>query len=107
MNARQKAKKYKKLAEAYKKLLKGEVFKPNVKINIKNGTIETIKVVRLWDDRFPDEFIKNEISKEFGKFCLENNLIYLEVDKNYDELTMCRKITGTMKVCKDWWENEE
>ena len=112
MNARQKAKKYKKLAElnrikaeAHDRLLKSEAFRQFV--NRMNGTVETIKIVRLWDDRFPVEFMKNDISKEFGKFCLDNNLIHLEVDENYDEFTMCRKVTGTMKVCKDWWEDNK
>lgn len=110
MNARQKAKKYKKLAElnrikaeAHDRLLKSEAFKRY--LSRKNGTIETIKIVKLWrDDKFPIDFIKNDISKEFGQFCLDNGLIYLKVDDDYDEFTMCRKVTGTMKICKDWWE---
>ena len=75
--------------------------------NRKTGTIKTIKVVKLWDDRIPVKFIEKEISEEFGKFCLENGLIYLEVEENYDVLTMCRKVIGTMKVCTDWWESKE
>lgn len=112
MNLRQKAKKYKKLAElnrikaeAYDRMMLREAFKQSSERM--PGTIETIKVVRLWDDRIPDIFIRKEISAEFGKFCLENGLIYLKVEENYDERTMCRKVTGIMKVCKDWWEDKE
>ena len=70
------------------------------------GTVETVKVVKYWDDRNPDTFVRNEIAHDFGKLCLENNLIYFEVEDNYNEYNGLRRVIGTLRVAKKWGDEE-
>ena len=104
MNARQKAKRYKKIAERYKekaeaydRYMKEEMYKRAVR---RYGTIETLKVVKYWDDRIPEEFIKNEIAQEFAKCLLQEGYIDFKVNDNYNEYNMVRRVIGTIKVTK-------
>lgn len=112
MNARQKAKKYKKLAEinkakadAYDRYMRAEALKRQLERS--GGEIKTIKVVKYWDDRFPEEFVKDDIAREFGNFCLENNLIDFKIENNYNEYNKMRRVVATLKVAKEWGEENE
>ena len=109
MNARQKAKKYKKLAErnsekaaAYDRFMRSEALKRQLERS--GGEIKTIKVVKYWDDRFPEGLIKEDIAHEFGNFCLENNLIDFKIENNYNEYNKMRRVIATLKVAKEWGE---
>lgn len=103
MNARQKAKKYKKLAERYKdkaeawdRYARSEALSKYMR---RYGTIETLKVVKFWDDRMPEEFLKEEISKAFAECLLREGYIDFKVE-DYNEYNMMRKVVGTIKVTK-------
>lgn len=103
MNARQKAKKYKRLAEinkdkadAFDRQMRSEAFKKQVS---RYGTIETLKIVKFWDDRVPEEFIKNDISRDIAECLLREGYIYFEADQNYNE-RMMRKIVASVCVTK-------
>lgn len=105
MNARQKAKKYKKIAERYKDkaeawdmYMKAEAFKEIAKRRY--GTIETLKVAKYWDDETPEELIKREISQEFADALLREGYIDFKVNDNYNEYNMMRRIIATIKVAK-------
>jgi len=113
MNARQKAKKYKKIAERYKdkaeaynRIMRSEAFNKEVHKRC-YGTIETVKILKYWDDRVPDIFVRREIANELGKYCLENDLICFEVNDNYDEYNGKRRVVGILKIAKQWGESEE
>lgn len=107
MNARQKAKKYKK----YIKTLEAEVaicgiaqraeaFRRATAI----GTLETFKICKYWDDRIPEDFVKREIAEEIARFMIENNMIHWEVENGYNE-RMLRRITGTVRAARNGgWE---
>lgn len=105
MNARQKAKKYKKMAERYKDkaeawdmYMRAEAFKEIARRRY--GTIETLKVAKYWDDRIPEEFIKREISNELVNALLSEGYIDFKVNDNYNEYNMMRRIIATIKVTK-------
>lgn len=105
MNARQKAKKYKKIAENYEnkakawdQYMKGKLFQESIRRRY--GTIETVKVVKWWDDRAPEEFIKGEIARAFAECLLREGYIDFKVDDDYNEYNMCRRIIATIKVAK-------
>ena len=105
MNARQKVKKYRKIAERYKdkadawdSYMKAEAFKESVRRRY--GTIETMKVVKYWDDRLPEELIKREISQEFADCLLREGYIDFKVNDNYNEYNMVRRVVATIKVTK-------
>ncbi|MBR5320798.1 MAG: hypothetical protein IKU41_03040 [Clostridia bacterium] len=104
MNARQKAKKYKKIAERYKE--KAEAWDKYARLEElkyvvrKYGTIETLKVAKYWDDRIPEEFIKREISQDFAECLLRDGYIEFEVNNNYNEYNMMRRVIATLKVSK-------
>lgn len=104
MNARQKAKKYKKIAERYKD--KAEAWDRYARSEALSnymrgyGTIETLKVVKFWDDRMPEEYLKEEISKAFAECLLREGYIHFKVDDDYNEYNMMRKVVGTIKVAK-------
>lgn len=110
MNARQKAKKCKKYIEELEKEVavcriqqRAEAFRrATAKRSI--GTLETFKIVKLWDDRVPEEYLKREMAEEIGRFMLENNLIYWEVENGYNE-RMLRRITATVRAARNGgWE---
>lgn len=105
MNARQKAKKYKKIAERYKdkaeawdRYMRAEAFKNIAKRRY--GTIETLKVAKYWDDRVPEEFLKGEISREIAECLLREGYIDFKVNDDYNEYNMMRKVIATIKVIK-------
>lgn len=110
MNARQKAKKYKKYIKAletenalYKISQRAEAF---LRTNEKRrfGTLETIKICKYWDDRIPEDFVKREIAEEIARFMIENNMIHWEVDAGYNERGL-RRITGTIRAARNGgWE---
>jgi hypothetical protein len=104
MNARQKAKKYKKIAERYKnkaeawdRYMRSEALKNVVR---KYGTIETLKVAKYWDDRVPEEFLKKEISQDIAECLLREGYIDFKVNDNYNEYNMVRRVIATIKVTK-------
>lgn len=110
MNARQKAKKYKKYIEKlenevaiYRIEQRAEEFRrANAKRSI--GTLETFKIVKLWDDRIPEEYLKREMAEEIGRFMIENKLIHWEVESGYNE-RMLRRITATVRAARNGgWE---
>ena len=112
MNARQKAKKYKKIAERYKddaeawnRYIKAEMFKNATKRRY--GTIETYKVVEYWDDRVPDEVVKEELSVTMAKCLMRDGYIDFKISDNYNEYNMCRKIVAALKVAKPLGGDEE
>ena len=103
MNARQKAKKYKKIAERYKdkaeawdRHMRAEAFN---KMARRYGTIETFKVCKYWDDRVPEEFLKGEISRAIAECLLREGYISFEVE-DYNEYNMMRRVIATIKVTK-------
>lgn len=105
MNARQKAKKYKKIAERYKdkaeawdRYMRSEAFKEIARRRY--GTIETLKVVKYWDDRVPEEFLKGEIAREIAECLLREGYIDFKVNDNYNEYNMMRRVVATIKVTK-------
>lgn len=105
MNARQKAKKYKKIAERYKdkaeawdRYMRAEAFKEIARRRY--GTIETLKVCKWWDDRVPEEFLKGKIARDIAECLLREGYIDFKVDDDYNEYNMCRKIIATIKVTK-------
>ena len=105
MNARQKAKKYKKIAERYKdkaevwdRYMRAEAFKEIARRRY--GTIETLKVVKYWDDRVPEEFLKGEIAREIAECLLREGYIDFKVNENYNEYNMMRRVVATIKVTK-------
>ena len=104
MNARQKAKKYKKIAERYKdkaeawdRYMRAEAFNKTVR---RYGTIETIKVAKYWDDRVSEEFLKGEISRDIAECLLREGYIDFKVNDNYNEYNMMRRVIATIKVTK-------
>ena len=104
MNARQKAKKYKKIAERYKekaeawdRYIRAEAFK---QVSRRYGTIETLKVVKWWDDREPEDFVKREIAAEIGDCMLREGYIDFEIYDNYNVYNMLRRVIATVKVTK-------
>lgn len=110
MNARQKAKRCKKYIKElekevalYRIMQRAEEFRrTNEKRRL--GTLETFKIVKFWDDRVPEEYLKREMAEEIGRFMTENNLIYWEVENGYNE-RMLRRITATVKAARNGgWE---
>lgn len=107
MNARQKAKKYKKMAERYKdKAAAWDVY-----LRYSNhfygafprrgyGAIETLKVAKWWDIRVPEEFLKEKIAEDFAEALLRDGYIDFKVDDEINEYTKARRMTGTLKVTK-------
>lgn len=114
MNARQKAKKYKKMVERYKD--KAEAWDMYLKYSRNSygihprryGTIETLKVVKWWDDRIQgyEEFLKKEVAMEIADCLLREGYIDFKVDEEYNEYTMARKMTATLKVTKGGWNDD-
>ena len=112
MNARQKAKKYKKMAEQYKdkaeafdRIARADAFRRQYERGY--GTIDTIKICKYWDERLPEEYIKNDIAKSIGDFCLENGLIKFEKQEKHEPFLDYVRVIGTMHVCKKWGEDDE
>lgn len=105
MNARQKAKKCKKYIKeleeevmVYRVIQRAEAFKENVRRRY--GTIETLKVVKYWDDRVPEELLKGEIAREIAECLLREGYIDFKVNDNYNEYNMMRKVVAMIKVTK-------
>ncbi len=105
MNARQKAKKCKKYIKeleeevmVYRVIQRAEAFKENVRRRY--GTIETLKVVKYWDDRVPEEFLKGEIAREIAECLLREGYVDFKVNDNYNEYNMMRRVIATIKVTK-------
>lgn len=105
MNARQKAKKYKKIAERYKdkanawdRYIKAKAFDNVVR---RYKTIETLKVAKYWDDRIPEEVLKGELAREIAECLLREGYIDFKVNDNYNEYNMIRRVVATIKVTKE------
>ena len=64
------------------------------------GTIETLKVVKYWDDRVPEENLKREIAREIAECLLREGYIDFKVNDNYNEYNMMRRVIATIKVTK-------
>ncbi len=101
MNARQKAKLYKKRLETIQDMLNPKI--PQI-ISGNISTIETISVSKIWDERIPIEFIKKDVAHRLAELLLDCNFIYYKVDYNCDSFKMCKSVKGYIKVCKDWWK---
>ena len=103
MNARQKAKRYKKIAESYK--AKAEAFDRQMRLEAfkkqtsRYGTIETLKIVKFWDDRMPEELIKKDISRDIAECLLREGYISFITDESYN-VHMIRKIVASVCVTK-------
>lgn len=113
MNARQKAKKYKKMAERYKdkaeaydRLQRTEAYKRAFRRGY--GTIETLKVVKWWDYRCPvdEELFKKEMAMGFVDCLLREGYIDFKVNNDYEGFIMVRKMTATLKVTKGGWNDD-
>ena len=111
MNARQKAKTYKRLYEnmsqeawRLRHLLRNEALRDQVHRGY--GEVDTIKIVKYWDDRLPEEYIKNEIARGLAEFCLENNLIKFEKTEKAEPYLEYTRVTGTMLVGRRWGDSE-
>lgn len=108
MNLRQKAKKYKQMAEINK--AKAEAFDRNAKRYLNGcfgmygtggyGTIETLTVAKLWDDRCPEEFVKREVAEEIAECLVRDGYIQFEVDQNYDVRSGLRRVKAYLSVTK-------
>lgn len=112
MNARQKAKKYKKMAERYKDKanawdshLTSELWKSAYRRS-RYGTIETLKVVKFLDDRFPEEFIKKSIAQDLAECLLREGYIDFKIDDDYNGYNMGKRIIGTLKVTKGGFNDD-
>ena len=112
MNARQKAKKYKKLVELYKD--KAEAYDRHARADAfrrqyereSYGTIETIKICKYFDDRLPEEYIKNDVAKSIAEYCLENGLIKFKKEEKREPFLEYKRVIGTMYVCKKWGDTD-
>lgn len=107
MNARQKAKKYKKMAERYKdkaeawdRQQRTELYKHAFRRGY--GTVETLKVAKRLDYRVlvDEEFLKKEMAMELAEALLREGYINFKVDDEFDEYTMASRMTATLKVTK-------
>lgn len=115
MNARQKAKKYKKMAERYKDKANAWDAYQRYSNHFYGafsrrgyGTIETLKVIKWWDDRMQgyEEFFKKEMAMELADCLLREGYIDFKVDDKINEYTKVRRMTGTLKVTKGGWDND-
>lgn len=105
MNARQKAKKFKKLAErnaekaaAFDRMQLAE----NFTNYITEREIETLKCVSVLDDGYikrPEEEVQRETTQKLGESLLENNLMHYKVDQSCD-FKGVRTATMWIKVIK-------
>lgn len=99
MNARQKAKKLKKELQRLQDILNPKI--PQI-ISGDLPKIETIRVIRMLDNRIPvpDEILKMDIGAEFGRCLMENNLVNWKVDtdNNYENL---REAVAWIKVVRE------
>lgn len=99
MNARQKAKKLKKELKRLQDILNPKT--PQM-ISENLSKIETIKVVRMLDDRMPvpDEILKIDMGADLGRCLIENNLVNWKIDddNNYKNL---RKAVAWTKVVRE------
>lgn len=105
MNLRQKAKKYKQIAEINK--AKAEAFDSiavkrhlNSRFGMGYGTIETLTIVKLWDDRCSEDFVKAEIAKDIAECLLREGYISFEVDDDCDHYTGLRKVRAFLLIAK-------
>lgn len=90
MNLRQKAKKFKKLAErnaekaaAFDRMQLTDSFKRY----ITESEIEILKCVSILDDGYikrPEEEVQREAAQKLGECLFENNLIHYKVDQSCD-----------------------
>lgn len=113
MNARQKAKKYKKMAERYKN--KANAWDAYLRYSNHfygafphrgYGTIETLKVVKLCNDIFPEEFIKKSIAQDIAECLLREGYIDFKIDDDYNEYNMNKRIIATLKVTKGGFNDD-
>ena len=110
MNARQKAKKYKKKAEEYsdaitllKTELKIERFSRNLELE-KPKNIVPLKVAGILPDYIPEDIAINEAKRkaafEIGEFILEHDLAIFDIDKVpiYGDMALVPKFTAYLEV---------
>lgn len=104
MNARQKAKKYKKLVERYKD--KAEAYRNTFRRGY--GTLETVKIVKYLDDRYPEdeERVKSEMARDMAETLIRDGYIEFMVDDHYNEYNMMRRVVGILKVTKRGMNDE-
>lgn len=105
MNLRQKAKKFKKLAErnaekaaAFDRMQLADSFKRY----ITESEIEILKCVSILDDGYikrPEEEVQREAAQKLGECLFENNLIHYRVDQSCD-FEGVRTATMWVKVIK-------
>ena len=105
MNLRQKAKKFKKLAErnaekaaAFDRMQLAQSFTDY----ITEREVETLKCVSIIDDGFikrPEEEVQREAAQKLGECLLENNLMHYRVDQSHD-FKGVRTATMWVKVIK-------
>lgn len=104
MNARQKAKIYKKRLETIQNILNPKI--PQI-ISANISKIETVSVVKIWDERIPIEFIKKDVAHRLAELLLDCNFIYYKVDNNCDNFKMCKSVKGSIRVCKEGSDENE
>lgn len=105
MNLRQKAKKFKKLAErnaekaaAFDRIQLSESFTDY----ITEREVETLKCVSIIDDGYikrPEEEVQREAAQKLGECLLENNLMHYKIDQSCD-FKGVRTATMWVKVIK-------
>ena len=117
MNLRQKAKKWKKIAEEYKN--KANAWDAYLRYSNHfygafprrgYGTIETLKVAKMWDDRVPvdeEEFFKKEMAMELAECLLREGYIDFKVKSEYNQYNLNKIMTATLKVTKGAWDYED
>lgn len=105
MNARQKAKMLKKELKMLQDIISPKI--PQI-ISGRLPKIETIKVVRLLDERIPvsEEILKTDIGAEFGRCLMENDLVNwkIDADNNYktdNNYKNVRKAVAWIKVVRE------
>lgn len=101
MNARQKAKKYKKQMDLYK--YKADILDDLMKQDMKQravtrqlqGEIIPLRLQRLYrtEQYIHHQAIKNELARQIGEYLIENKLLYVEssIDNEHDMIKLdCR-----------------
>lgn len=105
MNLRQKAKKFKKLAEINAEKVAAfdrMQFAENFTNYITEREVETLKCVSIIDDGYikrPEEEVQREAAQKLGECLLENNLIHYKVDQSCN-FKGVRTATMWVKVIK-------
>jgi len=112
MNARQKAKKYKRLVEQYKS--KADAYDRAMKIDSFNQEaipykiekLRYMKLVPMLDFKMlPEDFVKNEMATDIGHTLLDNNYINFKIE---DRLELdCKQYSALINIAVERHYDEQ